>query len=38
MGNAAPALLRAADRVLPSNDEDGAALILEELAQKARDA
>jgi len=33
MGNAAPALLRAADRVLPSNDEDGAALILEELAQ-----
>jgi hydroxymethylpyrimidine pyrophosphatase-like HAD family hydrolase len=35
MGNAAPALLRAADRVMPSNNEDGAALILEELAYEA---
>ena len=31
MGNAAPEMLVAADRVTASNDEDGLAKILEEL-------
>lgn len=36
VANAHPAVLAAADRILPANDDDGVAVLLEEAARTGR--